>query len=184
MTRSTILTGFLAATALLAACSGEKRAPDNAAATAANATEAAPAADGGNAASANEGAAVPAADTLSFSRYVGKYPFDKVGPHSWNDDPAVKSAIEAAVSDAGVRKWVLAAEGPSSPIEMIDGKVAAWTCETHNCGPHQWVTLIDPVTGAAQVCYFDEAAAADKTRWFIAGKEESRSGQCPQGERG
>ncbi|MGC4250975.1 MAG: Ivy family c-type lysozyme inhibitor [Sphingobium sp.] len=179
MTRSTILTGILAATALLAACSGEKKAPENTTANAANASESAPVAVS-NAGSAHESASVPAAD--AFSRYVGKYPFDKVGAHSWNDDPVVRSAIEAAVSDAKVRKWVLAAEGPSSPIEMIDGKVAAWTCETHNCGPHQWVTLIDPETGAAQVCYFDEAVAADKTRWFTAGKEESRSGQCPQGK--
>ena len=179
MTRSTILAGFLAATALLAGCSSErKEAPENAAANAMNAAEAVD--NTGNAASANESAAVPAAD--AFSRYVGKYPFDKVGAHSWNDDPAVKSAIETAVSDAKVRKWVLAAEGPSSPIEMIDGKVAAWTCETHNCGPHQWVTLIDPKTGAAQVCYFDEAVAPDKTRWFKNGKEESRAGKCPEGQ--
>src|SRR3546814_9780101 len=46
---------------------------------------------------ANESAVVPPPD--AFSRYVGKYPFDKVGAHSWNDDPAVKSAIETAVSD-------------------------------------------------------------------------------------
>ncbi|BAV64986.1 Ivy family c-type lysozyme inhibitor [Sphingobium cloacae] len=177
MNRSTILTGLLAITALLAACSGGEKAPEN---TAANAVNMAGAEVVNAVAAANESATAPAADT--FSRYVGKYPFDKVGAHSWNDDPAVKSAIEAAVPDAKVRKWVLAAEGPSSPIEMIDGRVAAWTCETHNCGPHQWVTLIDPVTGAAQVCYFDEAAATDKTRWFTAGKEESRSGQCPQGE--
>lgn len=179
MTRSTILAGFLAATALLAGCSSErKEAPENAAANAMNAAEAVD--NAGNAAPANESAVVPPPD--AFSRYVGKYPFDKVGAHSWNDDPAVKSAIETAVSDAKVRKWVLAAEGPSSPIEMIDGKVAAWTCETHNCGPHQWVTLIDPKTGAAQVCYFDEAVAPEKTRWFKNGKEESRAGKCPEGQ--
>lgn len=179
MTRSTILAGLLAAAALLAGCSSErKEAPENAAANVMNAAEAVD--NAGNAAPANESAVVPPPD--AFSRYVGKYPFDKVGAHSWNDDPAVKSAIETAVSDAKVRKWVLAAEGPSSPIEMIDGKVAAWTCETHNCGPHQWVTLIDPKTGAAQVCYFDEAVAPDKTRWFKNGKEESRAGKCPEGQ--
>lgn len=179
MTRSTILAGLLAATTLLAACSGEKSAPENVAANATNAVEATNATV--NAAVPSNGTATaPAAD--AFSRYVGKYPFDKVGDHSWNDDPAIRSAIESAVSDAKVRKWVLAAEGPSSPIEMIDGKVAAWTCETHNCGPHQWVTLIDPATGAAQVCYFDEVVSPDKTRWFIAGKEESRPGKCPEGK--
>jgi hypothetical protein len=182
MIRSTICAGLLAAAALLAGCSSERNASENAGTNAAEASNAAAEAANaaGNAAPANESPAAPAAD--AFSRYVGKYPFDKVGAHSWNDDPAVKSAIETAVSDAKVRKWVLADEGPSSPIEMIDGKVAAWTCETHNCGPHQWVTLIDPKTGAAQVCYFDEAVAPDKTRWFKNGKEESRAGKCPEGQ--
>ncbi len=180
MIRSTIRAGLLAATALLSACSGERKAPENAAANASNAAAAVNAAN--TTTPANESAVAPAAD--AFSRYVGKYPFDKVGAHSWNDDPAVTSAIETAVPDARVRKWVLAAEGPSSPIEVIDGKVAAWTCETHNCGPHQWVTLIDPKSGVAEVCYFDKAVAPDKARWFTAGKEESRPGPCPQGEQG
>lgn len=163
---------------LLPGCTGEKVGNQgNAADNAANAA-AASAVDNAMAQAANAAnAAAPPAD--SFNKYVGKYPFDKVGRHSWNDDPVVVAAVRAAVPDKAVRKWVLEDGGPSSPIATIDGKVAAWACQTHNCGPHQWVTLVDPASGAAEICYYDESADARSSRWFKAGKEEKRAGQCP-----
>ncbi|ATI82435.1 hypothetical protein [Sphingobium yanoikuyae] len=169
----TVLTLPVLLSVALAACSGEKSSPaDNAADNAVNAVENAMA----NAANATN-AAAPSAD--AFSQYVGKYPFDKVGAHSWSDDPAVVAAVKAAVADKAVRKWVLEEGGPASPIATVDGKIAAWSCETHNCGPHQWLTLVDPASGTAEVCYYDEAVDAQSTRWFKAGQEEKRPGQCP-----
>lgn len=111
--------------------------------------------------------------------YVGKYPFDKVDGVAWNDHVLVKAGIAATVKDAAVRKAIATTEGPSAPIEMKGDKVMAWACEAHNCGPHQWAVLIDPRTGAADVCYYDEEADAAKSRWFLAaGKEEKRAGNC------
>ena len=166
--------------AALSACNGEKAVqPDNVVDNASNAVANAAGSDAANAVNAaSANAAAPAAD--AFTRYVGKYPFDKVGAHSWNDDPAVVAAVQAAVGDATVRKWVLEDAGPSSPIATVDGKVAAWSCQPHNCGPHQWVTLVDPASGAAEICYFDESVDARATRWFKAGKEEKRPGKCPE----
>ncbi len=168
----TVLTLPVILSAALAACSSEKSSPvDNAADNAVNSVENAMA-------HANTtDAAAPAAD--AFGKYVGKYPFDKVGAHSWNDDPAVVAAVKAAVADKAVRTWVLEDGGPSSPIATVDGKVAAWSCETHNCGPHQWLTLVDPASGTAEICYYDESVDAQSTRWFKAGQEEKRPGQCP-----
>ena len=165
-------TAVLAAMLALAGCSGgEKGGADNVAVNAIGETGNAMA----DAATINAGG--PSGDL--FSKYVGKYPFDKVGDHSWNDDPAVLTAIEQAVADDAARKWVREGEGPSTPIGTIDGKVAAWACEAHNCGPHNWTVMIDPKTGLAEVCYFDEEVAADKSRWFHDGREETRPGKCP-----
>lgn len=129
--------------------------------------------------------AVPAAkagDARGLAAYVGKYPFDKVDGVAWNDHPAVKAGLAATVKDAKVLKAIQTLEGPAAPIEMHDGKVMAWACQQHNCGPHQWAVLVDPATGATDVCYYDEAASATDARWFLAGgKEERRKGNCQFG---
>ncbi|WP_298399878.1 Ivy family c-type lysozyme inhibitor [Sphingobium sp.] len=169
MTRLLPSAMMLLAPLALAACTGGEKADNVAApnATSETANAAAP---------ANVATPVPAAD---FARYVGHYPFDKVGDSSWHDDPAIVAAVTAAVGDKDVRKWVLEGDGPSTPIAMVDGRIASWACEAHNCGPHQWVTLVDPKSGAAEICYFDDEADADKARWFSAGKEETRAAPCP-----
>ena len=111
--------------------------------------------------------------------YVGKYPFDKVDGVAWNDHLLVKAGIAASVKDAKALKAITTLEGPAGPIEMRGDKVMSWACEAHNCGPHQWAVLIDPRTGAADVCYYDEEADAANSRWFLAsGKEEKRPGNC------
>lgn len=111
--------------------------------------------------------------------YVDKYPFDQVDGVAWNDHPTVKTGIAATVTDAKARKAIETLEGPAAPIEMRGGKLMSWACEAHNCGPHQWAVHVDPGTGATDVCYFDEAASATESRWFLAGgKEEKRAGNC------
>lgn len=177
MTRFLPLMTILTMAASLAACTGDGKQADQPSANAANATETIPVGDIRNAATASPRSAAPATDAIT--RYVGKYPFDKVGDHSWHDDPAIMQAIDAAVADKAVRKWVLGDNGPATPIAQLDGRVASWACEAHNCGPHQWVTLIDPVSGAAEICYFDESVTADRARWLSDGKDEMRAGKCP-----
>ncbi|AVA15162.1 hypothetical protein MNQ96_00890 [Sphingopyxis granuli] len=126
--------------------------------------------------------AAKAGDAKGLAAYVGNYPFDKVDGVAWNDHPAVKAGLAATVKDAKVLKAIQTLEGPAAPIEMHDGKVMAWACQQHNCGPHQWAVLVDPATGATDVCYYDEAASASDARWFLAGgKEERRKGNCQFG---
>jgi len=182
MTVRIVTPAALAALLALTACGGREEdkgaalnRAGNAAESAVNAaaTAASASADAANTASA-------AASASGLSRYVGKYPFNKVGDHSWKDDPAVIAAITAAVGDAKVRKLVLEGGGPSAPITARDGRILAWSCETHNCGPHNWITIVDPASGAAEICYVDEEAAPGKTRWFKGGKEEVRSVPCPR----
>lgn len=172
MKRPMLRAGLLTAMLALAACNGGNDVI-NAVANGAG--------EGGNEAVTDNEAvaniAAPSGDL--FSKYVGKYPFDKVGDHSWNDDPAVLVAIEQAITDDKVRQWVKEADGPSTPIGMVGAKVASWACEAHNCGPHNWTVMIDPKTGLADVCYYDADVAADKSRWFVQGREEERPGRCP-----
>lgn len=168
-----LLPTMLIALASLAACTGGEKKSEQPVANVTNAAEK-------GAAARLENATTPAPAADAFTRYVGKYPFDKVGDHSWHDDPAVMQAIETAVSDRSVRKWVLGDNGPATPIASLNGKIASWSCEAHNCGPHQWVTLVDPRNGLAEICYFDEEVAADRTRWFSDGKDETRAGKCPE----
>lgn len=157
---------------VLAACGGAEQpgeSPDN------------PAPDAAGAEAPTETAS--AASATGLSAYVGKYPFDEVDGVTWNDNPAVKAAIDKAVTDAAVRKTIAETPGPSAPIELVEGKVAAWGCEQHNCGPHQWTVLVDPASGAADVCYFNEDADSASSRWFLAsGSEEKRAGNCQVGE--
>lgn len=120
-----------------------------------------------------------AAGAGGLSAYVGKFPFDKVGGVSWNDNRQVQAGIAKTVKDAAARKAILETPGPAAPIELIDGKVSAWACEQHNCGPHQWMVMVDPGSGATDVCYYDEEADGANARWFLAsGREEKRPGNC------
>jgi hypothetical protein len=130
-------------------------------------------------------ASPPLASTAEtgLTAYVGKYPFDKVDGVAWTDHPVVRAGIAATVGDAAVRKAIQSTPGPAAPIEMHGDKIAAWACEQHNCGPHQWAVFIDPRTGATDVCYHDDSASPDESRWFLAGgKEEKRAGSCQIGD--
>lgn len=141
-------------------------------------------ADTGEAAPAEPAAATAPSPTPTvaadgLAAYVGKYPSDEVAGVSWNAHPVVRAAVQQTVTDAAVRGTILDTAGTTAPIQLVDGKVAAWACEPHNCGAHQWSVLVDPATGAADVCYFDEAARPGASRWFLAGgTEESRPGNC------
>ncbi|NIJ37727.1 hypothetical protein FHR22_002430 [Sphingopyxis panaciterrae] len=165
---------FGAALLALAACNG---APVDAAATSGDNAE--PPAAAAKAAAPKTAPAAPDLKAPDLNAYVGKYPFDKVGGVAFSDHPLVKAGIAATVTDARVRTAITTTQGPSAPIEMIGGKVAAWSCQQHKCGEHQWMILVDPATGATDVCYLNDPAMVDESRWFLAGgTEEKRKGDC------
>lgn|GEM_PF-431660 len=120
----------------------------------------------------------PAAGATDLTAYIEKFPFDKVNGVTWTENPTVLAALRKTVTDAGVREAILETPGPSAPIELIDGKVSAWACEQHSCNVHQWLVMVDPKSGAADVCYYNEQKART-ARWFLAnGKTEIRPGNC------
>lgn len=174
--------------ALLAACGGEPTEADAgvAASTAAPASGVAVAAEDTPAASLAPASAAPSPVSSASGKaggdiaaYVGKWPFDKVDGVKWNDNPVVLAGIRKSVTDPAARKAILELPGPAAAIAMMDGKVSAWACQAHNCGDHQWLVMVDPASGATDVCYHNAKLTPGEARWFLAtGRQELRTGDC------
>jgi len=126
--------------------------------------------------------AVAAADQGDLGAYVGHYPFDKVGGVSFIVNPKVLAAVRKTVTDKEILRWVTdPSAGPSDTVYRKDGKIAAWSCQAHNCGDHNWTVLIDSAGTSAELCYHDAEKTGADSRWYApgAGKPETRSGDCP-----
>ena len=120
--------------------------------------------------------------TVDLSPYAGKYPFDLVDGAKFIDLPAVREAIEGAVNDSEIRKWMLSEDsGPSTPIALRDGLLISHGCEAHNCGMHNWSLIVRPDGTAAQVCY-DESGQTGGARWYAAGELLTKKDTCPAGD--
>ncbi|MFC4256209.1 hypothetical protein GRI97_11235 [Altererythrobacter xixiisoli] len=132
------------------------------------------------AANAAQAARAPSrAEAPPLTEYVGKYPFDEVAGIAWNDHPLVKAGIARTVTDPAVRDAMATVKGPSAPIALQDGKVAAWSCQQHRCGEHSWSVMVDPASGATDVCYMKDPAMENQSRWFLAdGTQETRQTDC------
>ena len=139
--------------------------------------------DDGPAANQSQAITEPAAPAIDLSDHVGRYPPDVVDGAAFFAVPAVRAAVEAAVPDAEVRGWIFDKAGPQSPIALVGDRLSSFGCETHNCGDHNWVVLIDKAATKAEVCYRDAetmvGAMAGQSRWYAAGKAEMRPGECP-----
>jgi len=128
-----------------------------------------------NAAEANAARTIPG----PLFAHVGRLPFDVVNGTTFLADPRVRAAVEAAVQDPQVRRWVLSEDITTNPIGSRDGRIVATGCEPHNCGPHNWSILIDPEGTAAEVCYARDTVG-DRATWYVAGRPaEQRPGACP-----
>lgn len=116
------------------------------------------------------------------SEYVGKYSSGKVKDVAFLQHPAVLAGVKKAIPSGRVRDRVLDHHATQAPIARSGGKLVAHACEPHNCGDHQWSILIDPASGATDVCYYNGATARDhKARWYLSsGKVELRdTAGCP-----
>ncbi|WP_343518052.1 hypothetical protein [Sphingomonas sp.] len=164
----------IAALLLLAACDAEPPKPAASGEPEANA-------------SADNAAAIAAPDNASaaaegpLSKYVGKHPSDRVDGMRFLDEPMVRKAVAANVSDAAARKFVFGYDGPDAPIVAKAGRVLAWGCERHNCGYHNWAISITPDGASADVCFYRNPDRPDgSSTWYLAdGKREQRQGNCP-----
>jgi hypothetical protein len=109
-------------------------------------------------------ASASVAEGQTFAQYIGHYPFDRVGHHSFIESPRVVARVRGVVSSAHVRDWVLSA-GVGIPIARSHGYITASSCEQHNCGAHHWNIIVDDTASKIAVCYYD-ADARNPVRWF------------------
>lgn len=116
------------------------------------------------------------------SAYVGKYPLDPVNGVAWAANPRVIGSVRATLADPALAARVLDYTGPATPIAQVEGKVVAGNCDARDCSARNWEVLVDLATGAAEVCYHDEAATPGKSVWYLpGGRQERRSGGCAIG---
>jgi hypothetical protein len=122
-----------------------------------------------------------AAGADDLSRYVGAYPTEATaGAPSFLRLPAVRDAVSSVVGDAGVRETVLGSDVTATPIVMEAGKLLAFGCEPHNCGPHNWTIALRPDGGAPAVCYYDQDRRV--ARWYPEGAGPAPVNGCPSGD--
>lgn len=126
------------------------------------------------------GASMGAVDSLSV--YVGKYPLDKVGDHTFFQHPVVQEGVSRAVTDPKVLEAIAAMKGPVGPVMRKDNDIAASQCELHNCGAHNYAVHVDATTNSVSaVCYYDEKAAPIATWYRSDGSKSSEGDGCSVG---
>lgn len=119
--------------------------------------------------------------TPGLSRYLGKYPFDKVDGGGFLTDPKVVAAVRASGADTRVQELILGGAGPQTPIQKVAGKIVSWGCEAHNCGPHNWTLAVLDDGSGGEVCYLNEDEGATPV-WYADGQRSPRTDPCPSGE--
>lgn len=120
------------------------------------------------------------AHTQPLTAYVGHYPDEPVDGVNFFDRTEVATALDAAVTDAALRRAVVRSEGPRTPVFMAGNRVASWGCEAHNCGDHNWTLLIDPASGKGELCVHE----GGRTLWRAGGPPERRAQDCPSEPKG
>lgn len=121
------------------------------------------------------------ANTAILLKYVGKHPSEALDGTRFVDEPTVRNAVAATVTDAEIRAFVSNYGGPDAPIVVKDGRILAWGCERHNCGYHNWSVSITPDGRSAEVCFYHNDDSPDgPAMWYLpTGKTEKRPGNCP-----
>lgn len=118
---------------------------------------------------------------VDLSRYIGEYPTeDKAGAPSFLRQPQVRGAVAAVVPDKEVRALVLGSDVTATPIALMEGKLVAFGCEPHNCGPHNWAIAIRPDGSGAAVCLYDQDRRI--ARWYPDKAGPAPVNGCPSGE--
>jgi len=115
------------------------------------------------------------------SAYVGVPANQEVAGVLLADHPLVREAVNAAVSDPEVLRWVLS-QGTAGLVGLQNGRLVANACEPHNCGSHNWSIVIGLSGQNGEICYHNDAHHP-ASRWYAAGRPvETRAGGCPTGE--
>ncbi len=115
------------------------------------------------------------AHVTPLAAYVGHYPDEPVDGVGFFDRTEVATALDGAVTDAGLRRAIIHSDGPRTPVFRVGSRIASWGCEAHDCGNHNWTLLVDPASGKGEVC----VRQGGRTLWHAGGPPVARGTDCP-----
>lgn len=94
-------------------------------------------------------------DGAGLSRYVGKYPWDKVDGVDFLHDPVVRNAVKQSVTDPGLQKLLLVeTEGATTgPIIESEGRLLMSAFDPASGGDVNWALLVAADGSAAALCH-------------------------------
>lgn len=112
--------------------------------------------------------AVPAA-AADLSRYVGKYPFDRVAGRTLYETPGLRQEF---VEKFGAKRWAtLMSYQTASPVEAVSDPalgrlIVSWQCKPHDC-PNNAALLLHPTAEIVAVCFATDDGQGSE--WSAAG---------------
>lgn len=128
----------------------------------------------GGAAGAADNAAKQATGAVpALSRYIGKYPYEKIDGVDFFHHPAVVKAVREAVHDPKIQRIVLSHNNPMTPLRESRGRLLMASYEAASAGSVNWA-LVLPLNGAkAAVCYAagDPVQDVSGATWYYEGEE-------------
>lgn len=128
---------------------------------------------------------VAPATRVDLARYVGRYPFDRVGGYRFLDHPAVKAAIARAVRDPVRRATVRLEDGAINVpiVRVAGGRILAWGGAKRAEDIYNWAVVVAPDGSKLEVCIFDgenQGSAFQSSQWFEPGQPGiMKVGRCP-----
>lgn len=130
---------------------------------------------------------VAANENAVLSKYVGKYPSDKVDGISFTKNEAVTAAVKAALAHipraSDLEHLMLAPENAiDSAIALLSSdRLYARSFDPSSGGSINWAILITGDGTKAAICYSEEAIyGSGVSRWYYKGDEAfTLEGPCP-----
>jgi hypothetical protein len=121
--------------------------------------------------------AAPSAMAAELDRYVGKYPFDKVGGRTLYETPGLR---EDFVRKFGARRWAtLMTYQTAVPVEAVEDAKLGRVIVAHQCKPHDCPTaatvFLRPAGTVIGICFTGDAG----TEWSgESWNVRQRDGDC------
>ena len=111
--------------------------------------------------------------TGKFARYIGRD-----AGSGLLADADVRHAIDRTVTDRAMRDAIHHISGAATDAVAVDGKVAASRCDAANCNGENFAVYVDPASGEADVCFYDDVASSEASWFHPGGGTEKRYGSC------
>lgn len=106
--------------------------------------------------------------SASLTRYVGKYPWQKVNGVAFINDPRIKAAVHKATPLPEIREAVLG-EDMINPIVRVGDRLLASGWDKRSAGSTNWAILAALDGSRMAVCYFQEYPD-NKVDWYVDGR--------------